>query len=447
MNKLLLAILTVCLSLGTVSAQQKWSLEDCINYAWKNNITIKSTALNAESQQINLEKSKNQRLPDLNASFSSPLSYGLADNAQGFKDQSREFTTSYSSRISSSITLFNGFQIKNSIAAQSYNWQAALEDLNKAKESMAVNIASAYLQVLYNKELFQIAQDQVSLSQSLVDRSISLATYGKIPEGQVYEVKAQLSKDKLNETESQSTLSMSLLDLSQLLDLKEWSSFDVVVPMIDVPNLNSAIQPAEEIFNIAVNTKSTIKASEYRLKNSEKNLEVSKGAVYPSLSLRASYGNGYFPSSRTRDSLSTLIPFSTQMKNNYSAGMSLELSIPIFNRFDTKNNIRLSKINLENAKLDLENSKKTLYKEIQQAWFNASKATVQFTSSADVVVNSEEAFRFAEEKYNNGKATLYEYNQAKINLASAKSSQLQAKYNLLFCIKILDFYKGEPLKL
>jgi len=127
--------------------------------------------------------------------------------------------------------------------------------------------------------------------------------------------------------------------------------------------------------------------------------------------------------------------------------MSLDLNIPIFNRFDTKNNIRLSKINLENAKLDLENTKKTLYKEIQQAWFNASKATVQFNSAADVVVNSLEAFRFAEEKYNNGKATLYEYNQAKMNLASAKSSQLQAKYNLLFCIKILDFYKGEPLKL
>jgi len=258
MNKIIIAALTCCLTLGTVSAQQKWSLEDCIEYAWKNNITIKSTALTAESQKINLEKNKNQRLPNLNANFSSPLSYGLADNAQGYKDQTREFTTSYSGRISSSITLFNGFQIKNSIAAQSYNWQAALEDLNKAKESMAVNIASAYLQVLYNKELQQIAVEQVGLSQSLVDRSVTMATYGKIPEGQVYEVKAQLSKDKLNETESQSTLSMSLLDLSQLLDLKEWSNFDIVTPTIDVNNLNSTVQPAEEIYNIAVKTKATI---------------------------------------------------------------------------------------------------------------------------------------------------------------------------------------------
>jgi len=242
---------------------------------------------------------------------------------------------------------------------------------------------------------------------------------------------------------------LSLLDLSQLLDLKDWSGFDIVTPAIDVPNLNNSIQPAEDVYSIAVSTKSTIKASEYRLKSSEKNLEVSKGAVYPRLSLSASYGNGYYPSSRTTDSLfiQHKIPFGTQLQNNYSAGMTLGLSIPIFNRFDTKNNIRLSRIDLENAKLDLENNKKTLYKEIQQAWFNASKATVQYTSSADVVVNSEEAFRFAEEKYNNGKATLYEYNQAKMNLASAKSSQLQAKYNLLFCIKILDFYKGEPLKL
>jgi len=444
MNKLLLAILAVCLSLGTVSAQQKWSLEDCINYAWKNNITIKSKALNAESQQINYEKSKNQRLPDLNADISSPLNYGLAVNSQNVNTGGGAFSTNVTAGLASSVTLFSGFQIKNTIAAQSFNWQASQEELKKARESMAVSIASAYLQVLYNKELKQIALEQVGLSQSLVDRSVTMATYGKIPEGQVYEVKAQLSKDNLSAVESQSTLSLSLLDLSQLLDLQDWSGFDIVIPAIDVPNLNNSLQPAEEIYNIAVSTKSTVKASEYRLKSSEKNLEVSKGAVYPRLSLRASYRNGYFPSER--DTLGR-VPFGTQLQNHYSAGMSLSLSIPIFNRFDTKNNIRLSKIDLENAKLDLENNKKTLYKEIQQAWFNASKATIQYTSSADVVVNSEEAFRFAEEKYNNGKATLYEYNQAKINLASAKSSQLQAKYNLLFCIKILDFYKGEPLKL
>jgi len=448
MKKIILALLTVCLSLGTVSAQQKWTLEDCINYAWKNNITIKSSALNTESQQINYEKSKNQRLPDLSAYASTPLNYGLAANEKGVKTGGA-FSTSVSAGISSSVTLFSGFQIKNTIAAQSFNWQASLEDLKKAKESLAVNIASAYLQVLYNKELQQIANEQVSLSQSLVDRSVTMATYGKIPEGQVYEVKAQLSKDQLSAVQSQSTLSLSLLDLSQLLDIKDWSGFDIVTPAIDVPNLNNSIQPAEDVYNIAVSTKSTIKASEYRLMSSEKNLEVSKGAVYPRVSLSASYGNGYYPSSRSIDTsfVQHKIPFGTQLQNNYSAGMSLGLSIPIFNRFDTKNNIRLSKIELENAKLDLENNKKTLYKEIQQAWFNASKATVQYTSSADVVVNSEEAFRFAEEKYNNGKATLYEYNQAKINLASAKSSQLQAKYNLLFCIKILDFYKGEPLKL
>jgi len=448
MKKILLALLTGCLSLGTVSAQQKWSLEDCINYAWKNNITIKSTALNAESQQINYEKSKNQRLPDLSAYASSPLNYGLAVNAQGVKTGGA-FSTSVSAGLSSSVTLFSGFQIKNTIAAQSFNWQASLEDLKKARESMAVSIASAYLQILYNKELQQIALEQVGLSQSLVDRSITMAAYGKIPEGQVYEVKAQLSKDQLSSIESQSTLSISLLDLSQLLDLKEWSNFDIVTPTIDANNLNSIVQPAVEIYNIAVSTKSTIKASEYRLKSSEKNLEVSKGAVYPRLSLSASYGNGYYPSARSIDTLGqkSKIPFGTQLQDNYSAGMTLNLSVPIFNRFDTKNNIRLSKIVLENAKLELENNKKTLYKEIQQAWFNASKATVQLKSSADVVANSEEAFRFAEEKYNNGKATLYEYNQAKMNLASAKSSQLQAKYNLLFCIKILDFYKGEPLKL
>jgi outer membrane protein len=449
MKKYLIVVLAFSTLIGTVSAQQKWSLEQCIDYAWKNNLTIKTTALNAESQKIRSEQAKNQRLPDLNASLSSPLSYGQAQNALGYNEKTGKFTTSISGGLSSSVTLFSGFQITNNIAAQAFNLQASLEDLKKAKESMAVNIASAYLQVLYNKELYQIAKDQVDLSQAQVTRSESLASYGKIPEGQVFEVRAQLSKDKLSATESQNTLLLSLLDLSQLLDLKEWSTFDVVEPSIDVQSLSMAVQPAEEIFNQAVSTKATVKASEYRLKSSEKSLEVTKAAQYPRLSLNAYYGNGYYPDlKKVRAPGDTItMPFGEQWGQNYSAGLTLSLSIPIFNRFDTKNNIRLSKIDLENAKLELENTKKTLYKEIQQAWFNATKATVQYSSAGDVVLNSEEAFRFAEEKYNNGKATIYEYNQAKMNLASAKSSQLQAKYNYVFCIKILDFYKGEPLKL
>lgn len=440
MKKTILFSLFLALTVFSGTAQKSWSLEDCINYAWENNLSIKSSALNTESQKIRLEQAKNKRLPDLNASLRTPLNYGLAPTARGTNESSGEFTTSVSGGINSSVTLFSGFQIKNNIAAQGFNLQASIEDLKKAKESMAVSISSSYLQVLYNKEMQTISEEQVKLSNELLERSKVQAEYGKIPEGQVFEAKAQLSKDKQSSTESLNTLKLSLLDLSQMLELKDWATFDVVVPTINLQTLSTTIPAADEVYTYAINNKPDVKASEYRLNSSEKSLEISKSGYYPTVSLNAYYNNGYYHNG-------SRIPFSRQLKSNYSAEISLSVSIPIFNRFDTKNNIKLSNIELENAKITLENSKKTLYKEIQQAWFNAKSAMEKYQASADVVMNSLEAFRFSEEKYTNGKSTVYEFNQAKLNLANAKSNQLQAKYNLLFCVKILDFYKGEPLKL
>ncbi|MDP4277437.1 MAG: TolC family protein, partial [Bacteroidota bacterium] len=357
----------------------------------------------------------------------------------------KQTTKSASAGISTSMVLFNGFKVKNTIDAQRFSLQASSEELKKAKEDMAVNIASAYLQVLYNKELYAIAEEQVDLSQSQVTRSETMASLGKIPEGQVYEAKAQLAKDKYNATESKATLDLSLLELSQMLELKDWKDFDIVVPNIDMTSLALMIQPADEVYTYAVANKSDVRSSEYKLKSSEKNLNVTKAGLYPSVYLGANYSNRYY--SEQSNLNGTKANLGDQLNVNGGTAIGLSVSIPIFNRFDTKNSIRISKNEVERAKLEVENTKKTLYKEIQQAWFNATKASEKYVSSMETVKNSEEAFRFAEEKYNNGRATIYEYNEAKINLATAKSNQLQAKYNYLFSVKILDFYKGDPLKL
>ncbi|HET9570656.1 MAG TPA: TolC family protein [Bacteroidales bacterium] len=443
MKKILIILLTSCLSLGAVHAQQKWSLEDCINYAVKNNLTIKSGELTNDVQQIKLEQSKNQILPEVSGSIGSSLNFGTGLNDKNLYVQQNSQSSNMG--ISASMNLFSGFRIKNAIKAQEFSTLASKEELKKAKESLSVSISSAYLQVLYNKELNALAEEQVNLSQSQVGKSEILASSGKIPEGQVFEARAQLAKDTYNALECKSTLQLSLLELAQMLELKDWSNFDIQVPIIDVSSSTIVIQPADEVYNYAVSNKSDVKASEYRLKSSEKSLEITKGALYPSISIGANYSNRYYSKQRNLDS--TAANLSDQLNVNGGSSIGISMSIPIFNKFDTKNNIRISKIEVEKAKVELENTRKTLYKEIQQAWFNASKATEKYKSSTEAVVNSEEAFRFAQEKYNFERATVYEFNEAKMNLATARSNQLQAKYNLLFCIKILDFYKGEPLKL
>ena len=443
MKKNIILTFSLLLITGFLQAQQKWTLKQCIDYAQKNNLSIKSSELNTKSQEIKRQQAKNQRLPDLTGSASQYLNYGQSMNNVGVYENKN--SQSYSAGLSSSVTIFSGFQVKNAIDAQNFTLLASIEDLNKAKESMAVSIASGYLQVLYNKEMYQIALDQVKLSDTEVVRYENMASLGKIPEGQVYETRAQLAQDKLSATQSRSNLQLSLLDLSQLLDLKDWSNFDIVVPEFDMASLGLNISSANEVYNYAVGNKSIVKASEYRLKSSEKSLKVTEGALYPKLYLGANYSNGYYPDMKNTNNSKT--SFSDQMSINARTAIGFSLSIPIFNRFDTKNNIKLSKISVENAKLELENTKMALYKEIQQAWFNATTALAKYQASIEAIKNTEEAFRFAEEKFNNGRATIYEYNEAKMKLVTAKSNQLQAKYNYLFSVKILDFYKGENLQL
>jgi outer membrane protein len=447
MKKITIWIFALLLVTGSVQAQQKWTLEQCIEYALRNNISIKTSELNTKSQEIKHQQAKNQRLPDLTGSYSQSLSYGQYLNSYNYYQNGN--SQSYSAGLSSSVNLFNGFQTKNTIAAQHFTLLAAIEDLKKAKESIAVNIASAYLQVLYNKELYQVALEQVALSDSEVIRYENMASLGKIPEGQVYETKAQLAQDKLSATQSLSTLQLSLLDLSQLLDLKEWSNFDIAIPEIDMTSVGLQISSADEVFDYVVANKSDIKSSEYRLKSSEKNLKVTEGALYPTLYLNANYSNSYIPGSTKLNSSGAFVKanLGDQLSLNSRTSFGLSLNIPIFNRFDTENNIKLSKFAVESAKLDLESTKQTLYKEIQQAWFNATTALVKYNASVEAIKNTEEAFRFSEEKFNNGRATIYDYSEAKMKLATAKSNQLQAKYNYLFSVKILDFYKGASLHL
>jgi len=443
MKKYIITVFSILLFSGALQAQEKWTLEKCINYALENNLSLKSSKLNTESQEIRFQQAKNQRLPSLSAYGSYNLGIGQSKNK--FDTYENKNSQSYPAGLNSSIEIFSGFQTQNRIKAQEFTLLASLEDLKKARESMAVNIASAYLQVLYNKELYQVALEQVSLSQTQVTRYESMAALGKIPKGQVFEIQAQMSKDKLNATQSLSTLQLSLLDLSQMLDLAEWSNFDIVIPEINMTSLGIKINPADEVFSYAVVNKASVKASELRLESSKKSLKVTEGAIYPSLSLSANYSNGYYPDSYNPDGSS--IGLLDQLDINSRTSVGLNLNIPIFNRFDTRNNIKLSKIDIENAKLEVESTKKALYKDIQQAWFNATTASVKYEATIDAVKNTEEAYRFAEEKFNNGRATIYEFNEAKTKLASVKSDQLQAKYNYLFSVKILDFYKGETLKL
>jgi outer membrane protein len=436
MKRITLLLFISTLWLVSAEAQKAWTLEACISQALKQNISLKMNEVTLKNQRINLENAKNQRLPGAYLSASQSVNFGQSLNAQGYYEYGN--SQSYSGSISASATLFSGFQIANNIKAQQLNLLATIEDLKTAQDNMSVSVASSFLQVLYDKEIYQTALEQEKLTQQQLDRYIEMAKLGKIPEGQVAEIRSQLAQNKLTSTQAHNNLTIALLDLSQLLEISGSKSFDVEVPAIDMEGLVLKITPVDEVYAYAVSKKSFIKASELRLKSSEKQLQIAEGAYYPSLSIGASMGTGFYGGS------TSLID---QLDLNSRTSVGLSLSVPLFNRFDTKNSVRSAKLDIENATLSVENAKKTLYKDIQQAWSNALTAMEKYNASKEAVKQSEIAYQFAKEKFDNGRSTAYDYFSAQTNLASATSNLLQAKYNYVFCVKILDFYKGENLTL
>lgn len=453
MKKTLLSLVVIILSLAAVNAQEKWNLEKCINYAKEHNIDLQIRKLDAEVQANNTAQSKLDLLPSVNGSSSYNFSYGRtlrADNTYGDIN-----TQSGSLGISASVSLFNGFQKQNSIKQNKLDLEASLQDVEKAKEDMALNITSSYLNILFNKELLQIAKEKLKVTQLQIKRSEVLVEAGTLPKGTLMEQNAQAAREELEIVNATNNLDLNLLDLAQLLDLKNPESFDIEIPELPVLNATRSMIDPESVFINALEFRPEMKAAKYRLESSEKGLIIAKGQRAPSLSMSGYWGSSYSKDFAEYGSNASGAPIvireemklSDQLSNRENKAFGFNLSIPIFNGGTVNRNIANAKININRYKLNMENSKNILRKEIQQAHANAKAAMNKYFSSETAVSSTEEAFRYTEEKFNLGLVNSVDYNQEKNNLFQAKSNLLQAKYEYIFRTKILDFYNGIEIKL
>ena len=434
-------------SLSAQDHPELWSLERCIRYAQENNIDLKQKEQEKESRDIELNTSKWSWLPAVNANTAQSFQFGRSTTKSGvIVDQSAQNTTF---NISLDMPLFDGLKTPNDIAARRLSLKAAMESLNKAKEDLAINVASYYLQVLYNKELLKVAELQVALDNEQVSKTEAMVNNGKVPLSQLYDMKAQLAKDEATLVESRNNVSLALLDLAQSLELERSNkNFDIETPeQVDVVAENmGSLLPPDHIYENALTFKPQIKEQEYLLASAKKNLNVARSEYYPKLNLGASYSNGYYHSSMGGEFVDTR-SFSEQLKQNGQNIIGFSLSIPLFNRLQVRNSVRQAKVNIRNQELMLENTRKALYKEIQQAYFNATAAQEKYMASGKSVVASKEAFEYAQASYEAGKSTVFEFNEAKTKYAQSLAEQAQAKYDYIFRAKILDFYNGVEIKL
>ena len=436
------AIVTVTAITSPLQAQSAWTLRQCAEYAVEHNLQIKQQDNQRRQQELQLSTARNARLPEVSGSLGQNFSFGRGLTAENTYTNTNTSNTSFS--LSTSIPLFTGFQIPNQIKLNQLNLEAATQDLEKAKNDIRMQVAQAYVQILYDMEIRDVANRQIAIDSMQVVRLEAFVRNGKASEAELSQQRATLANSHLTATQAANNLRLSILTMTQLLELPSPEGFSIVRPPVD--DLSAIISTAtvspEIIYQEALGVKPEIMSQEIRLRATDHSIKIAQSGYYPQLSFSAGLGTNYYKTSGfTADS------FGEQLKNNFSQYIGLNLSIPIFNRFQTRNNVRNARIEQETQMLALDNSKKTLYKEIQQVYYNALNAQAKEKSSMEALQSSKDAFTLMQAKYENGKATITEFNEAKNNYLKAESDMVQARYENLYQHALIEFYRGRELNL
>lgn len=438
MKTLILSAIMMLPSVSTM-AQKDWTLSQCIDYAIEHNISLKQRENECERQKVSLSTARNAFLPDLNLGASQDFSFGRSLGMDNTYSKRNTSSTGFS--LSTSVPLFTGKRLTNTVVLNQLNLEAVRADLEKARNDIRTQIAQQYIQIVYDRELLEVARHQIAIDSMQCARLQEMEKHGKATLTDVLQQQSTMAQSQLTATQAENSYHLDLLALSQLLELPSPEGFTIALPTpADDKSIVESLNP-EMIFNEAVAIKPEVHAGEMRVKASETSIQIAKADLYPSLSFRAGLGTNYYNSSGMQND-----GFGSQMKNNFSQQLGFSLNVPIFNRFSTRNNIRAARIERENQQLSLDNVKKTLYKEIQQLYYNTVAAEAKYKKSQQAQASSQQAFDLTQGKYENGKATITEFNEAKYNLLKADSDLIQARYELVFQRALIDFYRGKELK-
>ena len=447
---LLIPLFTFVFFALQVAAQEVWSLEKCINYAFENNLQIKQSKLDVTSSKADLNQSKLNFLPSFNASASQNTGWGRSIDLATYQFTNQKSNQVYFS-VNGNLTLFNGLQNVNQLRQKQFEYLARKYNSDKIRNDISLNIVAAYLQILNNIEQVNNAQRKLATTEDQISRTKKEVDAGTVAKGNLLDIEAQGANDQVSLVNAQNRLMLSYLDLMQLLDLNANTKFTVEKPDLQFPKAPNLL-PIQSIYHSALGLMPEIKYAEYNVKIAGRGLAIARGQRSPSISMSSSYGNNY--SDRIKQSNNPTDPgfnltksFWDQMRDNRSVTMGFRLSIPILNGYQVSTYIKKSQISLEKANLDLQIQKNNLRKTIEQAYTDALAAYQTFVARNKSVASLREAFKYAQEKFNVGMLSATDYNVAKNNLFNAESDKTAAKYDYYFKTKILDFYLGRSLSL
>lgn len=451
-----------------------WSLEDCVAYALEKNISVRQAEMQLNIAGNNLQTAQYDYLPNLNFSSNYFWNFGLnIDPVTNQISQQNRQTANFN--LSSNWLIYNGGRKYNTISQNNLSRKAAQLDFQQARNDLSLNVASAYLQILLNQEIAAVANEQQRISQLQVSRTAKLVDAGSLPKGELLQLEAQLARDRQNSIATANAVAISKLQLANLLQLENPNDFEVGSPTLALPDPTILSRSPQSVYNAALETQPIIRAAEFRTLASDEAIDIAQGGYLPTLSMVAQIGSNYsdqipnvtgssqqfLPIGQvfnTGDLVTTLQPqvipeidgvkpFNTQFTDNLNEVVGLNLQVPIFNRMAVKNSVQNAKINADIAKLNLESEKNRLRQTIYQAHADAKAALLQYQAAEKAVQANKEAFDYAQKRFEVGAINQVDFEAAKNNMASAQSQFVQAKYDYIFRIKILEFYLTNAVKL
>jgi len=458
-------------------SQERWDLKRAVDFALANNISVKQQDIQSRIQRLTYNQSKLSQYPSLNFGNSVGLSTGrsIDRTTNQFTTQSI-FYTGFS--LQTNVDVFNFGSKKNTIEANRYAAEAGIASVEKIKNDIALNVAGAYLQALLNKQQVDITKVQIGQTAAQLENTRKLVRAGSIPELNAAQIEAQLALDSSNFITAVGAETQALLNLKALLNLDAATIFDIETPPVATIPIEplAELQP-EAVYRLALLNLPQQKVNELRLRSAEKNVDAAKGFMYPSISLSGSLQtnysnaknnsqflgsstNGFNPIGIVKGTTDTVLapiirpnfrfyasPFGTQFIDNFNNGIGVNISVPIFNGGSARTNWRKAQLNVESFQLQQRQDNLTLKQDIYKAHTDALTSLQKFTAYSKTVEANEKAFDFATKRYNIGLLNTIDLLTTQNNLFSARLQQLLAQFDYVFKMKVLEFYKGQGLKL
>lgn len=429
MKQLILAVAIAASGIPAATAVNPWTLDSCINHALEHNITVKSRQLDTYSAELDITEARDRFLPQLSGHANQSFSFGRG--LTGENTYANRNTSNFGVGANLSLPLFQGLSAIRRVDYAKANLHVMIEQTEAVKDDVTLNVISAYLQALYCEELIKVAEEQLRLSTVELDRRHQLLDAGKIPELDVTEAESQVAQDRLSLVEAKNNHTLALVDLAQLLELETVDGFDIA-PLADE---SMPLLSPDEVYRNALQRNHSIVASQRSIDAADKGIALAKTGYLPTLSFNAGIGSSFYKVGGVDNE-----SFGSQMRHNFNQSLGFSLSVPIFDAFSTRNSVRKAKVQQINARLQYDDAQRRLYKNIQQAYYQAVGADEKHRAAIVSRDATKVAFEAMQEKYNYGRANATEFEQSKSAYVKAMVSAVQARYESILRMRILQFY-------